>query len=209
MLTPELQDRDKEWKAIFDEILFPLITQLLKPEVFGSDPVGMGETRVQAAQLLCRIFLHYLVVLSEWEGMVELWSRILGVMDRLTNSGQGDTLVSHITRTLGPVYIHPKQKAFELIHPLFMQEEAVAENMKNILLVMASQGILAPPSEKPQNEVLWNETWKRLDRFLPQMFAEVFPEEAQKPRTSGGYSRKEVMRSVEAKKEEMEPKNEV
>jgi golgi-specific brefeldin A-resistance guanine nucleotide exchange factor 1 len=94
LLTPESEDRDKEWTAIFGEILFPLITQLLKPEVYGSDPVGMSETRVQAAQLLCRIFLHYLVALSEWGGMVELWVRILGVMDRLMNSGQGDTLVS-------------------------------------------------------------------------------------------------------------------
>jgi brefeldin A-resistance guanine nucleotide exchange factor 1 len=98
LLTPDVDDaeRDKEWKAIFDEILFPLINQLLKPEVFASDPVGMGETRVQAAQLLCRIFLHYLGPLGEWDGLVKLWGRILGVMDRLMNSGQGDTLVRNL-----------------------------------------------------------------------------------------------------------------
>lgn len=42
----------EEWTAIFNEVLFPLIVRLLKPEVYSSDPVGMSETRVQAATLL-------------------------------------------------------------------------------------------------------------------------------------------------------------
>ena len=83
----------KEWIAIFSEVLFPLIGQLLKPEVYQSDPVGMSDTRVQAATLLCKIFLHYLVLLSEWEQMLDIWLRILAIMDRLMNSGQGDHLV--------------------------------------------------------------------------------------------------------------------
>jgi len=74
-------------------VLFPLITTLLKPEVYQSDSRGMSETRVQAATLLCKIFLHYLVLLSEWEGMLDLWLRILDIMDRLMNSGQRDHLV--------------------------------------------------------------------------------------------------------------------
>lgn len=74
--------------------MFPLITRLLKPEVYQSDPVGMSETRVQAATLLCKMFLNYLILLSEWEGMLDLWLRILDIMDRLMNSGQGDHLVS-------------------------------------------------------------------------------------------------------------------
>ena len=71
-----------------------MIVKLLKPEVYSSDPVGMSETRVQAATLLCRIFLHYLVLLSKWDGMLDLWLKILDIMDRLMNSGQGDSLVS-------------------------------------------------------------------------------------------------------------------
>jgi brefeldin A-resistance guanine nucleotide exchange factor 1 len=66
----------------------------MKPEIYQSDPMGMGETRVQAATLLCKIFLHYLVLLSEWDGMLDLWLKILEIMDRLMNSGQGDSLVS-------------------------------------------------------------------------------------------------------------------
>ena len=50
--------------------------------------------------------------------------------------------------------------------------------MKNILLVMQSGGYLAPPSEKPEQAELWNETWKRLNRFLPNLYKELYPEEA-------------------------------
>jgi brefeldin A-resistance guanine nucleotide exchange factor 1 len=50
--------------------------------------------------------------------------------------------------------------------------------MKNILLVMQSGGYLAPPSEKPEQAELWNETWKRLNRFLPNLYKELYPNEA-------------------------------
>lgn len=101
LLSNDLASPDhKEWTNIFSQVLFPLVQQLLKPEVYQTDPAGMGEMRVQTAQLLCKIFLHYLVMLSEWEGMHDLWMEILNIMDRLMNSGQGDTLVSSVTSTL-------------------------------------------------------------------------------------------------------------
>ena len=53
----------------------------------------MGEMRVQAASLLCKVFLQYLVLLSAWNGMLDLWIKIIDIMDRLLNSGQGDSLV--------------------------------------------------------------------------------------------------------------------
>jgi brefeldin A-resistance guanine nucleotide exchange factor 1 len=91
----------KSWTAIFSEVLFPLVTQLLKPEVYQSDPLGMSETRVRAATLLSKVFLHYLGMLGEVDGgegkgdvLLELWLRIVDMMDRLINSGQGDNLVS-------------------------------------------------------------------------------------------------------------------
>lgn len=54
----------------------------------------MGETRVQAATLLCKIFLHDLVLLSGWDGMLDLWLKILDIMESLMKSGQADGLVS-------------------------------------------------------------------------------------------------------------------
>lgn len=54
----------------------------------------MGETRVQTATLVCKIFLRYLDQLPNAEGMLELWLKILDILDRMMNSGQGDSLVS-------------------------------------------------------------------------------------------------------------------
>ncbi|KAL1876336.1 hypothetical protein VTK73DRAFT_9579 [Phialemonium thermophilum] len=153
LLSPELTSSDhEEWTAIFGEVLFPLILKLLKPEVYSSDRDGMSETRVQAASLLCKVFLHYLVLLSTWDGMLDLWLRIIEIMDRLMNSGQGDSL-----------------------------EEAVAENLKNVLLFMSTSGCLIPPSQNPEKDKLWTETWKRIDRFLPNLRKELFLEEPAQP----------------------------
>ena len=161
-------------------MLFPLIGQLLKPEIYQSDPVGMSDTRVQAATLLCKIFLHYLVLLSEWEQMLDVWLRILAIMDRLMNSGQGDHLVSALANQ-EVSNVMDSASTVVLIHCI-IQEEAVPENLKNILLVMSSGGYLAPPDQKPENAELWIQSWNALDRFLPGLFVELFPEEAKKPR---------------------------
>lgn len=79
--------------------------------------------------------------------MLDLWLKILDIMDRLMNSGQGDNL-----------------------------EEAVPESLKNILLVMADGGFLNPPSPGSMPSELWQETCKRVDRFLPHLVAELFPQ---------------------------------
>ncbi|KAL9129051.1 MAG: hypothetical protein Q9217_002391 [Psora testacea] len=153
LLSSELSPSDdEEWTLIFRDVLFDLIKRLIKPEVYQTDPIGMSETRLQAANLLCRTFLHHLPLLSQKEGMLDLWLHILDIMDRLMNSGQGDNL-----------------------------EEAVPESLKNILLVMAGSGILKPPApEQPRSE-LWDETCKRVDRFLPNLIVELFPRAEEPP----------------------------
>lgn len=105
LLSAELiSGDDKEWVCLFDEILFPLVHRLLKPEVYHSDPVGMSETRVQAATLVCKIFLRFLDQLPNREGMLTLWLQILDILDRMMNSGQGDSLVSSIfSQNLGKI----------------------------------------------------------------------------------------------------------
>lgn len=55
----------------------------------------MSEMRVQTASLLCKVFLQSLILLSTSDGMLELWVKIIEIMDRLMNSGQGDSLVSN------------------------------------------------------------------------------------------------------------------
>ncbi|KKA28301.1 hypothetical protein TD95_003031 [Thielaviopsis punctulata] len=145
LLSPNLTDSDhKEWTAIFGQVLFPLMQHLLKPEVFSSDREGMSEMRVQISSLLCKVFLQYLVLLSSWDGMFDLWIKIIDVMDRLLNSGQGDIL-----------------------------EEAVRENLKNVVLFMSSNNYLVPQSQDESKAKLWNETWKRIDRFMPDLKADL------------------------------------
>ncbi|KAI0021541.1 Sec7-domain-containing protein [Xylariomycetidae sp. FL0641] len=176
LLSPELTCSDhKEWTAIFGEVLFPLILRLLKPEVYSTDRDGMSETRVQAASLLCKTFLQYLVLLSKWDGMLDLWLQIIDIMDRLMNSGQGDSL-----------------------------EEAVPENLKNVLLFMASTGYLVPPKKDPSQEKLWVETWKRIDRFLPDLRNDLALEE--EPESEAGSTEKTAaaepdVQPVESKEE--------
>lgn len=172
LLSNDLASQEhKEWTNIFSQVLFPLLQQLLKPEVFQTDPAGMGEMRVQTAQLLCKIFLHYLVMLSEWEGMHDLWMEILDIMDRLMNSGQGDTLVSSSQRSASTIL---------WANVNCVQAEAVPESLKNILLVMSSGGYLKRPNDgneqSEQQKLLWTETWNRMHRFLPDLMPELFPE---------------------------------
>jgi hypothetical protein len=109
LLSPDLVCSDhREWTAIFSDVLFPLIHNLLKPEVFQSDRDGMSETRVEVASLLCKVFLQYLVLLSAWDGMLDLWLKIVDIMDRFMNSGQGDSLVSSLSPS--DIDLHPNHR---------------------------------------------------------------------------------------------------
>jgi brefeldin A-resistance guanine nucleotide exchange factor 1 len=80
--------------------LLHLINELLRPEVFASDKRGMGETRVIAQGLMCKIFLHCLnrlveedAATSEGSVVLSVWSGILDVAIRLVGSGQKDVVV--------------------------------------------------------------------------------------------------------------------
>ena len=152
LLSDKLASDDHtEWVAIFGEVLFPLVLRLLKPEVYKLDPAGMSETRVQAATLLCKIFLRYMDDLAKAGQMMDVWLKILEVLDRMMNSGQ--------------------QAAGGGL------EEAIPESLKNILLVMSGAGYLQPPSDRlsEDDKKLWVETKKRLNNFLPKLFEDVLP----------------------------------
>lgn len=42
---------------------------------------------------------------------------------------------------------------------------------------MASSGCLVSPRKDPSKETFWNETWKRIDRFLPELSSDLALEE--------------------------------
>jgi brefeldin A-resistance guanine nucleotide exchange factor 1 len=111
LLSQELHSRKGfDWIATFDKAIFPLIGSLLKPEIYEIDPEGMASTRLQAASLLCKVFLQYVVQIQQHSNdVLVLWIKILDTLDRLINSGQRDSL-----------------------------RESVVESLKNVILVVSS-----------------------------------------------------------------------
>lgn len=61
------------------------------------------------------------------------------------------------------------------------QEEAIPESLKNIILLMANGGYLVAPSQDQSKEEIWTQTQKRLERFLPDLFREIFPDASKQP----------------------------
>lgn len=86
----------------FNRVVFPLLDELLKPDVFQRDPQGMPETRLRASALLCKVFLHFEMHLSQSKSDIRvLWIQILDLLDRLMNIDKRDQLVSPPVYTTG------------------------------------------------------------------------------------------------------------
>ncbi|SJX61252.1 related to golgi-specific brefeldin a-resistance guanine nucleotide exchange factor 1 [Sporisorium reilianum f. sp. reilianum] len=153
-------------RVVFSATLFPLIEDLLKPQVYQIDPPsaankngGMLEIRIRASALICKTFLHlmpHLAPPSEAGGdaheFEKLWLDVLDLMDRMINSTGGNA---------------------GRRNPL---TEAIPENLKNVLLVMSTSGLLSPEgvgAGRLQTR-LFEMTQDRLQRFLPGLVEEVF-----------------------------------
>ncbi|KAF8078137.1 hypothetical protein FPV67DRAFT_1464319 [Lyophyllum atratum] len=159
LLSPHIMFEEADHtqvEEIFNRVIFPLLDDLLKPEVFHRDPQGMPETRLRASALLCKAFMH----LDVREGQAKadfriLWIQILDLLDRLMNIDKGDQLY-----------------------------EAVPESLKNVVLVMNAVGILVPPSEQDERserqQTLWTATQERMERFLPGFLGDVIPPSPQR-----------------------------
>ena len=81
-------------EEVFNRVLFPLVDELLKPQVSLKDPQGMSETRLRGSTLLCKVFMH----LELRESRVKtdfrlLWIQVLDLLDRLMHVNRGDQLV--------------------------------------------------------------------------------------------------------------------
>lgn len=81
-------------EVVFNRILFPLIDDLLKPQVFVRDPRGIPETRLRASTLLCKLFMQDEIneAAKEKDNRI-LWIQILDLLDRLMNVDKRDQLV--------------------------------------------------------------------------------------------------------------------
>lgn len=92
-------------RIAFRSVLFPILDELLKPQVFMLDPQGMEETRLKLMGLICRVFLVFLSEMEDVqkdgklaaegnEELKRLWLEVLDCLDRLMNSGKPDQVVS-------------------------------------------------------------------------------------------------------------------
>ncbi|KII88730.1 hypothetical protein PLICRDRAFT_41948 [Plicaturopsis crispa FD-325 SS-3] len=152
------EDDHSQVDEIFNRVIFPLLDELLKPQVHHRDPQGMPETRLRAQALLCKAFMHYEVRDSSSKPDIRiLWIQILDLLDRLMNLDKRDQLY-----------------------------EAIPESLKNVVLVMNASDILVPPpsgddQRSEQQKTLWSATQERIERFLPGFLADVISIPEQEP----------------------------
>ncbi|KAI0797843.1 Sec7-domain-containing protein [Abortiporus biennis] len=138
-------------EELFNRVLFPLLDELLKPEVLLRDPMGMPETRLRASALLSKAFMHFEARDGQKADIRVLWIQVLDLLDRLMNVDRR-----------GQLY------------------EAVPESLKNVLLVMNATNLLVPPphgedDRDDRQKALWAATHERVERFLPGLLADVLP----------------------------------
>nr|XP_031861344.1 uncharacterized protein CI109_003316 [Kwoniella shandongensis]KAA5528416.1 hypothetical protein CI109_003316 [Kwoniella shandongensis] len=155
LLSPQLLSGDESTlPTIFDRVLFPVLEELLKPQVYERDPHGMADTRLRAATLLCKIFLQYVVRLVESGTAVEgLFVRVLDKLERFMR-GERDLL------------------------------NEAGESLKNVVLVMHSSNLLLPPpatgsglddTRTADQKDLWAKSADRIERVLPGFLIEAIP----------------------------------
>lgn len=83
-------------EIIFNRVVFPLLDELLRPQIFQRDPQGMPETRLRASALLSKVFMQYEVSDAAKDADIRvLWIQVLDLLDRLMNVDKRDQLVRH------------------------------------------------------------------------------------------------------------------
>ena len=175
LLSPELMAlAPNAYRNCFSEVLFPLLTALLKPfPSLGEDAhitaINVEETRVRATALLAKLFLQYACTslyslarslsLTSWNDddrflpqlavlpdfHGQLWLQILRYLEMYMSADHGGFLA-----------------------------EAIPEALKNMLLVMLASGVFGT-SNAPvlvNGSDVWGLTWQMLDRFCPTLQAD-------------------------------------
>jgi len=158
----------KHWFSCFDKILFPLVKILIQPDWTITPPgappgtpkipppsAELEETRIRAMNLLTKVFLQHLGILSgQKTSFKHVWLQILNFMGRYMNIGRGETLA-----------------------------EAIPEALKNALFVMNDAKVFDENSSIPANRKisndpettdLWSITWQKIDMFLPKLHANLY-----------------------------------
>uniref|UniRef100_A0A224X4T3 Putative guanine nucleotide exchange factor n=2 Tax=Triatominae TaxID=70999 RepID=A0A224X4T3_9HEMI len=142
LLVPDLQAlTGEEWESCFSQVLFPLLTRLLEPAMNAE---GIEETRMRAATVLSKVFLHHLTPLQTLPSFAQLWLTILDFMDKYMHADNSDLLF-----------------------------EAIPESLKNLLLVMDSAGVFTGQDGRNEIWVVtWDRIHSFLPHLQEEIFKE-------------------------------------
>lgn len=134
-----------EWEACFHRVLFPLLRYLLQP-IPTKDPAGVEETRIRAATVLSKVFLHHLTPLLSLPTFFNLWMIILDFMDKYMHVDKSDLLY-----------------------------EAIPESLKNMMLVMDSAKVFDAPEggKSPLWNATWEKINMFLPNMKDDLFREI------------------------------------
>ncbi|KAI5953232.1 GEA2 [Candida jiufengensis] len=147
-------EQERFLNGLYTASLFPLFKELSKPEVFQKGKNGFDITQTEVFSIMCKVFLKNLDKLS-FETTKEIWFELLTII-QLFNENNGK-------------FLKPEQI------------ELNAENIKNLLLVLETNGLLTK-----ENEDFYSNTWNEIDKLFPQLSKElkndtkVEPNEAEK-----------------------------
>ena len=107
---------------------------------------GIDETKLRAAMMLSKVFLQHLSSLSGLPTFSALWLSILDLFGQFSVTASTDILA-----------------------------DALPESLKNMLLVMDTNGGGLFFSEAGVATALWGVTWGKIDTFMPGLREELFP----------------------------------
>ncbi|XP_014241483.1 Golgi-specific brefeldin A-resistance guanine nucleotide exchange factor 1 [Cimex lectularius] len=166
LLVPDLQNlTGEEWESCFTQVLFPLLSKLLEP-VPTSD--GLEETRIRAATVLSKVFLHHLPQLQTLDSFAQLWLKILDYKDKYMHADNSDLLL-----------------------------EAIPESLKNLLLVMDSTGVFTGQDGRNEIWMItWDKINSFLPNLHNELFKPVRPEEPKSNDTQSPEVPKESQQNI-------------
>ena len=107
---------------------------------------GIDETKLRAAMMLSKVFLQHLTSLSGLPTFSALWLSILDLIGQFSVTASTDILA-----------------------------DALPESLKNMLLVMDTNGGGLFFTEAGIATPLWGVTWGKIDTFMPGLREELFP----------------------------------
>lgn len=141
----------------FTLVLLPLLEELQRPELRQLEGNNVEEIQTRAAAVLSKFFLSNMGLLFVQE---EAASHGRGREGRREVEALWIGLLRGILR-----FLEPGRRSDVL-------RESIPETVKNMLLVMASSGVLRPPRPGEEGS-LWRETWTLLDPVMPRAKVEI------------------------------------